>query len=316
MTHDRAAGRQSLVIGHWSFPRVHSFPTGSALLVRRGPGLHLVADRLLGRGDQLDRPALGLDLLLGRLGEVVGPHDQFLGDIALAEDTDVVHRLFRQPFRAKGLDVHLGRGVEQLVDVADVDHVELPGEHPVREAPLGDAAEQRGLAADEGDARQPGPGAGELALGPAAAGLAVPRADAAADPLLELALLAAGVYVGQVHYSSTPRSRPTSSRVRSCIRPSRVALTRLIGFVLPCVLVRMFLMPQAARTSRTPGPAFTPVPGPAGTRMTRLPPYRPTTRCGMLCPRRLTRFCRLTLASPSLRAFSTAGGTSLALPYP
>src|SRR4051794_21896229 len=189
MTHDRAAGRQSLVIGHWSFPRVHSFPTGSALLVRRGPGLHLVADRLLGRGDQLDRPALGLDLLLGRLGEVVGPDDQFLGDVALAENTDAVERLFRQPFRPQAVNIDLAAGVEQPVDVADVHDVERPGEHAVGEAPLGDAAEQGGLAADERDARQPGPGAGELALGPAAAGLAVPRADAPADPLLELALL-------------------------------------------------------------------------------------------------------------------------------
>ena len=43
-----------------------------------------------------------------------------------------------------------------------------------------------------------------------------------------------------------------------------VALTRLIGLVLPCTLVRMLVMPQAWSTSRTPGPALTPVPGPAG----------------------------------------------------
>ena len=49
-----------------------------------------------------------------------------------------------------------------------------------------------------------------------------------------------------------------------------VALTRLIGFVLPCTLVRMFRTPQASSTSRTPGPALTPVPGPAGAGSSRL----------------------------------------------
>src|SRR5690348_18146641 len=54
-----------------------------------------------------------------------------------------------------------------------------------------------------------------------------------------------------------------------------VALTRFIGLMLPWVWVRMVRMPHAASTSRTPGPDLTPVPGPAGTRITRLPPKRP-----------------------------------------
>ena len=40
--------------------------------------------------------------------------------------------------------------------------------------------------------------------------------------------------------------------------------------MLPCTLVRMLRTPATSSTSRTPGPALTPVPGPAGTRMTRL----------------------------------------------
>ena len=44
-------------------------------------------------------------------------------------------------------------------------------------------------------------------------------------------------------------------------------------------------MPAASSTSRTPGPALTPVPGPAGTRTTRLAPNLPTTRCGIVSPR-------------------------------
>src|SRR5262249_52907310 len=148
-------------------------------------------------------------------------------------------------------------------------------------AALGDAAEERHLAALEHLAGHAGAGAGPLALAAARGRLAVAAADAAADALLALALGDPVVNGREVHYSVTPRSRATSSRVRSSKRPWMVALTRLIGLVLPCVLVRMLRMPQASSTSRTPGPALTPVPGPAGTRMTRLPPKRPTTRCGM-----------------------------------
>ncbi len=83
------------------------------------------------------------------------------------------------------------------------------------------------------------------------------------------------MYRLQIHYSVTPRSRATSSRVRNNNKPWMVAFTRLIGLVLPWVLVKMFRMPHASKTSRTPGPAFTPVPGPAGTRTTRLLPNRP-----------------------------------------
>ena len=166
----------------------------------------------------------------------------------------------------------------------------------VAEAALGDAAEQLHLAAFEQRGRLLGAGAGPLALGAARRGLAVAAADAAADALLLLAVLVdADVNGGQVHYRVTPRSRATSSRVRSCSRPWMVALTRLIGLVLPWTLVRMLRMPHAFSTSRTPGPALTPVPGPAGTRMTRLPPYLPMTRCGIVSPRSEMRFWRLSV---------------------
>ena len=64
-----------------------------------------------------------------------------------------------------------------------------------------------------------------------------------------------------------------------------VALTRLIGLVLPWILVRMLLMPAGLEHVADAGPALTPVPGPAGTMMTRLPPNRPMTRCGIVSPR-------------------------------
>ena len=80
-------------------------------------------------------------------------------------------------------------------------------EHAVAEATLGQAAKQRRLPADERDARQSAPALANWPLCPRLGGLAVAGADAAADAPFRLALLAAGVNVGQVHYSSTPRSR-------------------------------------------------------------------------------------------------------------
>src|SRR5262249_40971490 len=185
-------------------------------------------------------------------------------------------------------------------EVADVDHVVelVPG--GVAEAALGDAAEQLHLAAFEELRRLLGAGAGPLALAAAGGGLAVAGADAAADALRAPQLVDADVYLRQVHYRVTPRRRATSSRVRSSIRPAMVALTRLIGLLLPCTLVRMLWTPHSSSTSRTPGPALTPVPGPAGTMMTRLAPKRPMTRCGIVSPRICTFFCRFRVSCASL----------------
>src|SRR5262249_14357653 len=151
----------------------------------------------------------------------------------------------------------------------------------------------------KGEDRMAGAGTGVLTLVASGRGLAVPAADAAADAFLFAAALQVvravfrlRVQSFEVHYRVTPRRPATSSPGRSCISPSMVAVTSLIGLVLPCTLVRMFLTPATTSTSRTPGPALPPVPGPAGPITTRLPPNRPTTRCGMLSPLSDTRFCR------------------------
>ena len=83
-------------------------------------------------------------------------------------------------------------------EVADVDDevVLVPG--GVAEAALGDAAEQRHLAALEERREHLCAGAGVLALGAARGGLAVAAADAAADALL-LALVDALVDLREVH---------------------------------------------------------------------------------------------------------------------
>src|SRR5262249_31371412 len=153
-------------------------------------------------------------------------------------------------------------------------------------------AEQRHLAAFEILGGLLGARTGPLAFVAAAGGLAMPAADTSAHTFLLLHLVPAMVDGGQVHYRFTPPSRATSSLSRSIKSPRMVALTRLMGLVLPCVLVRIFLMPHASSTSRTPGPALTPVPGPAGTRMTRLEPNWPITRCGIVSPFKDTFFWR------------------------
>ena len=79
----------------------------------------------------------------------------------------------------------------------------------------------------------------------------------------------------------------------------------------PKLLVRTSLIPAASTTARTAPPAMTPVPGTAGIRSTRAAPNLPMTVCGIVPPLSWTRFICLWA---SLTPFSTAGGTSLALP--
>ena len=61
-----------------------------------------------------------------------------------------------------------------------------------------------------------------------------------------------------------------------------VALTSVIGLLVPKLLVRILLMPAASQTARTAAPAITPVPAPAGTRTTWPAPNWPSTRCGIV----------------------------------
>src|SRR5690348_10980040 len=107
------------------------------------------------------------------------------------------------------------------------------------EAALRYAAKKRHLAAFKGLGRHLGAGTRVLALATARRSLAMAASNTPADAFLALSLMDALMYGGKVHYRVTPRSRATSSRVRSSKRPRIVALTRLMGFVLPWVFVKM-----------------------------------------------------------------------------
>src|SRR5262245_59629328 len=87
---------------------------------------HLVAGRLLGRGDDFDRAALGLDLGLRRRREVVRADVELLGNFALPEDADAIARAVGQSDAAQRLVVDRRAVLEVLVEVTDVDDEEMP----------------------------------------------------------------------------------------------------------------------------------------------------------------------------------------------
>src|SRR5262249_603911 len=197
------------------------------------PRLHIVLRGLLRRREDFGRAALGGDLLGRGLREVVRAHSQPLGQFAVAQDADAVAWPLGQPRLAQRRAVHGGAVRERLVEIADVHDEILPRPGGVAEAALGDATEQRHLAAFKDFRRFVGAGTGAVAVAGGGGGVAVAAADAPAHALLAPPLLDAVVNGAQVHYSSTPRSRATSSRVRSCSSPSMVALTTLMALVLP-----------------------------------------------------------------------------------
>src|SRR4051795_2425067 len=62
----------------------------------------------------------------------------------------------------------------------------------------------------------------------------------------------------------SPRSSATWSGLRSSLRATIVARTRLMGFWLPRLFESTSWIPASSRTARTPPPAITPVPADAG----------------------------------------------------
>ena len=94
-----------------------------------------------------------------------------------------------------------------------------------------------------------------------------------------------------------------------------VALTRLIGLVLPCTLVRMLWMPQHFEHVADAGAGLD---AGAGTGRNQDHPAAAEPADDAVRNRVAAqldmRFCRFSVSWASLVAFSTAGGTSLALP--
>ena len=90
-----------------------------------------------------------------------------------------------------------------------------------------------------------------------------------------------------------------------------MALTTLIGFVLPKTLERTSWMPASSRTARADAPAFTPVPRHAGRRSTWVALNFSRISWGIVV---WTIGTSMRFFFPSWIAFSTAKGTSFALP--
>src|SRR3954454_21758643 len=143
--------------------------------------------------DDLTGAARRLDLLTSRLREAVGVHGQRLGELSAAEDLDRDSLAGGQPDATEGVEVHGGAVVEAGVEVLEVHGLRVRPERLerhrhllVRAAQLAHPHVDRVLAALEAGAVL-GAGAGAVTLVPAAGGLPVARAMAAADALAVLA---------------------------------------------------------------------------------------------------------------------------------
>src|SRR6266487_1599593 len=102
-----------------------------------------------------------------------------------------------------------------------------------------------------------------------------------------------------------------SSRSRRLNSPLSVALTTFAALLEPRDLVRMSRTPADSSTARTVLPTMMPVPGDAGRRSTRAPPYAQKTSCGMVASLSDTGTICRRASSPPRRM---ASATSLALP--
>src|SRR5262245_57879502 len=78
------------------------------------------------------------------------------------------------------------------------------------------------------------------------------------------------------------RRAATCSDVRSSCKAATVALTVLCGLLEPIHLVSTLRTPANSTTARTPPPAITPVPLPAGRNRTCPAPKRPWTSYGIV----------------------------------
>src|ERR1700730_4606663 len=161
-----------------------------------------------GSGRRRLAPGVPFRLFLGRFGSGAAAHDDLAAgcldradrclrgsrdldrdrrtELALGQQTDAVTRPAQHPGgdQLAGVEGALGgelAGVERLLQPPQIDHLEVLLEDLVVEAALRQPAMQRGLPALE--AVQRDAAARGLALAAAPGGLALARAEAAADPL-------------------------------------------------------------------------------------------------------------------------------------
>src|SRR5690606_6508038 len=189
---------------------------------------------VLHAGDDLDGAARGLDLGARRGGDRVRAHGEPLVQLAVAEDLEQVRVLLLRGQAALDhrREVDRRARVERAVQVAHVDDRVDLAEVLVVDAALGDAADQRHLAAFPADAHRPA-GTRLRALVATGRRLAVAAARAAADALARLVAQAEALRFVQVHWMLTPRRFSIVFLSRSRESASIVALTTFIGLVEP-----------------------------------------------------------------------------------
>src|SRR5260370_11320064 len=151
--------------------------------------LHLVPLGSLGRWNHLGSSAFSRDLFRRGLGEMMRPNHELLRKLTVPQDAHASGWSLGEPGAAQGVLIDRGALGKRLVQVAHIDDVEVLVPRGMAEAALGDAAEERHLAAFEGLRRHLGAGTCLLPLPAARGRLAVTAADAAADALLALSLV-------------------------------------------------------------------------------------------------------------------------------
>ena len=133
------------------------------------------------RCDQFTGAAFGFDFRFGGGAEGVSGNGEFTGEFAVAENFETVAWTVRKAGVAEDFFVH-ARAFVKAVEGFQIDGQIASGVAGVVEAALGDAADERHLAAFEADADRTA-GAGSLPLAAPSAGLAVAAGFTLAKPL-------------------------------------------------------------------------------------------------------------------------------------
>src|SRR5579872_1462757 len=252
------------------------------------------------------------DLGFRRGREFVRRDGQFFLQFPRSQNFDRIEPPLHQSAGLESRRIDRGPLVERLFERAEIDDGHDAREEFIAEAALGQPPHEGHLPSLEGKPMRVAR-VSRVPLVAAPGRLPMPGPRPAPHALAVLPFDDLAMHVIDNHVTATPRNRAICSFVLSFSSALSVARTRFMGLVEPRLLVSASCTPADSRTARTVFPAMTPVPGRAGIKTTRAAPNRPSTVCGIVVSWSATW---IELRLVVLTAFSTACGTSEALPYP
>src|ERR1035437_243883 len=148
-------------------------------------------------GDDFHRAALGLDFCLGRRTDRAGNDRKFFGQFAGAENFHAVRPAIGQPNGTQGRFIN-ARTIFKLVQVADIHGDTHNRETGIVETALGDAADERHLAAFKTDTNGTAGTCG-LAFATATGSFTVPAGFALTEPFAAVFCAGTGFKIVQSH---------------------------------------------------------------------------------------------------------------------